>query len=88
MAKKPDFTVYHTRSYVDGNGEEKAFTAIGSAWSVKDGGMSVEIEQGLSVSGRFVILARKERQRAADDGAHHAAPAQGGFDENGEEIPF
>lgn len=36
--------------------------------------MSVEIEEGLSVSGRFVILARKDRQKAADDGAHHAAP--------------
>lgn len=84
MAKKPDFTVYHTRSYVDGNGEEKSFfTAIGSAWAIKDGGMSVEIEQGLSVSGRFVILARKERQKAADDG-----PRSFGTDELDDEIPF
>jgi hypothetical protein len=79
MSKKPEFTVYHTREYTDGNGEVRNFyTDVGAAWGVKDGGMSVQIMDGLALSGRFVILRRKDK--AADDGAAH----EGG--EN--EIPF
>lgn len=76
MSKKPDFTVYHTREYTDGNGEVRNFyTDVGAAWSVKDGGMAVQIMDGVSLSGRFVILRRKDK--AAADGPAY----EGGEDE-------
>ena len=79
MSKKPDFTVYHTREYTDGNGEVRNYyTDVGAAWSVKDGGMSVQINEGLALSGRFVILRRKDK--AVADG-----PAYEGGDD---EIPL
>lgn len=61
MARKT-YNVLKPREYTDSNGEvKKHYTEIGAAWEIDSGGMSIELHEGLAVSGRFVILPRKER---------------------------
>ncbi len=65
MAKKT-YNVLKPREYTDNNGEvKKQFVEVGAAWEIDSGGMSVEVYDGVSVTGRFVILPRKDR---ADNG--------------------
>lgn len=69
MSKKT-YNVLKGREYTDGNGEvRKHFIEVGAAWEIDSGGMSIELHDGIAVSGRIVILPRKDR--AADDGATH-----------------
>jgi hypothetical protein len=69
MSRKT-YNVLKPREYTNSNGEvKKAFVEVGAAWDIENGGMSIELHEGIAVSGRFVILPRKER--ADDDGAAH-----------------
>lgn len=63
MGNKPTHDVLLAEDFTTDNGEEKTFyTNIGSAWQSEKGALSVSIREGLSVSGRFVILPKKEGQ--------------------------
>lgn len=65
---KRTYNVLKPREYTTGNGEvKKHFIEVGAAWDIESGGMSIELHEGIAVSGRFVILPRKDK--AADDGA-------------------
>ena len=65
MSNKPTHDVLLAENYTTANGEEKSyFTNIGSAWQKDSGTMSCEIREGLAVSGRFVIMPKREK----DDG--------------------
>lgn len=67
MSKKT-YNVLKPREYTDGNGEErKHFIEVGAAWEIDSGGMSLELHEGISVSGRVVILPRKERGNDAEE---------------------
>ncbi len=68
MSRKT-YNVLKPREYTTSNGEvKKQFIEVGAAWDIDSGGMSIELHEGISVSGRFVILPR--RDRAEDDGPH------------------
>lgn len=61
MSKKT-YNVLKPREYTNSNGEvKKAFVEVGAAWDIEAGGMSIEIHEGIAVSGRFVILPRKDK---------------------------
>lgn len=78
MSKKT-YNVLKPREYTTGNGEvKKHFIEVGAAWEIDSGGMSIELHEGLAVSGRFVILPRKDR--AASDGPS--------YDTGADEIPL
>jgi len=65
MSKKT-YNVLKPREYTNSNGEvKKAFVEVGAAWDIETGGMSIELHEGIAVSGRFVILPRKDK--AEDD---------------------
>ena len=65
---KKTYNVLKPREYTTGNGEvKKHFIEVGAAWDIESGGMSIELHEGIAVSGRFVILPRKDK--ASDDGA-------------------
>lgn len=65
MSKKT-YNVLKPREYTNSNGEvKKAFVEVGAAWDIETGGMSIELHDGIAVSGRFVILPRKDK--AEDD---------------------
>lgn len=61
MAKQT-YNVLKPREYTDKNGEvKKHFIEVGAAWDIESGGMSIELHEGIAVSGRFVILPRRDR---------------------------
>ena len=61
MSKKT-YNVLKPREYTTSNGEvKKAFVEVGAAWDIEAGGMSIELHEGIAVSGRFVILPRKDK---------------------------
>jgi len=61
MTKKT-YNVLKPREYTNSNGEvKKAFVEVGAAWDIETGGMSIELHEGIAVSGRFVILPRKDK---------------------------
>ena len=65
MSKKT-YNVLKPREYTNSNGEvKKAFVEVGAAWDIETGGMSIELHEGIAVSGRFVILPRNDK--AEDD---------------------
>ncbi|MEX0409794.1 hypothetical protein ABGN05_29655 [Aquibium sp. LZ166] len=65
-SKKP-YDILVSREYSDGNGEVKnAYYRAGVAFENKAGGFNIEIVDGLALTGRAVILPRKDR--AEDDG--------------------
>jgi hypothetical protein len=62
---KPTHDVLLAENYTTANGEEKShFTNIGSAWAKDNGTVSCEIRAGLAVSGRFVVLPKKDKADA------------------------
>lgn len=64
------FDILISREYTDKNGEVKTqYYQAGVAFENKAGGMNLEIPEGLSISGRALILPRKDR--AEDDGPDH-----------------
>ena len=67
--KKP-YDVLVSREYTDSNGEVRtAYYRAGVAFENKAGGFNIEVVDGLALTGRAVILPRKER--AEDDGPDH-----------------
>ena len=65
MSNKPTHDVLLAEEYEAGDGESKSyFTNIGSAWMKDSGAMSVQFRDGLAVSGRIVILPKKEKAEA------------------------
>ena len=62
MSNKPTHDILLAENYEAADGEEKAyFTNIGSAWQKDNGTISCEMRGGLAVSGRFVILPKKDK---------------------------
>ncbi len=62
---KPTHDILLAENYTDSKGEEKSyFTNIGSAWVKDSGSISCEMRSGLSVSGRFVILPKKDKAKS------------------------
>ena len=52
----------HDLAIVTGEGDKAEFTRIAAVWPTKTGGgFSGTIPAGITVSGRFVLLERKER---------------------------
>lgn len=77
---KTTYNVLKPREYTNGNGEvKKHFIEVGAAWEIDSGGMSIELHEGIAVSGRFVILPRKERD------ANQPSPSTSGGED---EIPY
>ena len=65
MSNKPTHDILLAENFTTANGEEKAqFTNIGSAWHKESGTLSCEIRAGLAVSGRFVVVPRREKANA------------------------
>ncbi len=61
MSNKPTHDILLAENYEAEDGEEKAyFTNIGSAWVKESGAVSCELRPGLAVTGRFVILPKKD----------------------------
>ena len=59
---KPTHDILLAENYTANGGEEKSFfTNIGSAWVKDTGTISCEVREGLAVSGRFVILPKKDK---------------------------
>ncbi len=59
--KKP-YDILVSREYTDSNGEVKsAYYRAGVAFENKAGGFNGEVVDGLGLTGRFVILPRKDR---------------------------
>ena len=66
MTKKT-YNVLKPREYKTSNGEvKKHFVEVGAAWEIDTGGMSVDIHEGIAISGRFVILPRKDKSDDAE----------------------
>ena len=60
---KPTHDILLAENYTTANGEEKSFfTNIGSAWKNDKGVVSCELRNGLAVSGRFVIMEKREKE--------------------------
>lgn len=61
MSNKPTHDVLLAEDYEAADGEAKtSFTRIGSAWHKDSGTVSCELRKGLAVSGRFVIVPKKD----------------------------
>lgn len=62
MANKAKYLhVFVTRKYEDNAGEEKTnFIKVGAAFPNTKGGFGIEIEEGISVSGKLVALPPRE----------------------------
>lgn len=63
MSKKT-YNVLKPREYMSNGETKKAFVEVGAAWDIESGGMSIELHEGIAVSGRFVILPRKDKAEA------------------------
>ena len=62
---KPTHDVCIAEDYTTGDGEEKAyFTNVGSAWIKDSGNISVELRAALALTGRFVIMPKRERENS------------------------
>jgi hypothetical protein len=62
------FNIVVPREYTNGNGELKTeWIRAGVAFHNKQGGFTCEVPDGLALTGKFVILPRKEQ--AGEDGA-------------------
>lgn len=55
---KQQFNVLHTREYESGGEKKTFYTKIGRAWEIS-GGFAFEIDAGMALTGRAVILPRK-----------------------------
>lgn len=67
--KKP-YDILVSKEYTNSNGEAKtAYYRAGVAFENKAGGFNIEVVEGLALTGRAVILPRKEQ--AEDDRSSH-----------------
>ena len=58
MANKPT----HDLTLISGEGKNAQFTRVAALWPTKDGtGFTGEIPQGVTITGRVAILARKDK---------------------------
>ena len=63
MANKPT----HDLTVISGEGRSANFLRVAPLWATKDGtGFTGEIPSGVMVTGRVAILARKDKDAAAD----------------------
>lgn len=72
--KKNIYDIVVFEGYTDRNGTKKSKAyQVGAAFESKDSkALNCVVPDGISLSGRFTILPRKEK--AADDGTSHDAP--------------
>lgn len=63
--KKVPFNVLHVRQYESGGEKKNVYTRIGVAFEI-EGGFSLSIDEGLALTGRALILPRKERDEAGE----------------------
>lgn len=61
--KKPPHNVLHVREYEAGGEKKTVYTRIGVAFEIT-GGFAVQIDEGLALTGKAVILPRKEQGEA------------------------
>ena len=62
MSNRPTHDILLAEDYEAADGEAKSsFTNIGGAWQKDTGTMSCQLRDGLAVSGRFVIVPRREK---------------------------
>lgn len=60
--KKKTYNILIVDEYTDSSGKDrKHYWTVGKAWPIESGGMSCQLPDGVSVSGRFVILPRTEK---------------------------
>lgn len=63
MANKPT----HDLTMITGEGKSAVFTRVAPVWPTKDGtGFTGEIPDGITVTGRFAVLLRKEKDEQPD----------------------
>lgn len=58
MQKKTPFNVLHVRDFGEGDAKRTIYTKIGVAFEI-EGGFSFQIDDGLALTGRALILPRK-----------------------------
>lgn len=88
--KPQTFNVLIGEKYVGRDKVERTgYFQVGTAWPTKDGeGLRVHLAPGVSVTGDFVILPRKEREAADGDGTAPATGSRKPVEELEDEIPF
>lgn len=65
MSNKPTHDVLLAEEWEAGDGEIKNhWTNIGSAWVKESGAISVQFREGLAVSGRVVIMPKKDKSES------------------------
>jgi hypothetical protein len=53
----------HDLTVISGEGKSATFTRIAPLWPTKDGsGFTGEIPEGITITGRFAVLARKDKE--------------------------
>lgn len=75
MSKQPTHDVLLAENYEKDGQQKSYFTNIGSAWQSEKGAISVQMRDGLSVSGRFIILPKGQGEDSAVE-AFNEQPAQ------------
>jgi len=63
--KKTPFDLLHVRQYESGDKKKTVYTRIGVAFEI-EGGFSISVDEGLALTGRAIILPRKEREQGHD----------------------
>lgn len=61
--KKTPFNVLHVREYGEADSKKTVYTRIGVAFEI-EGGFSFQIDEGLALTGKALILPRKEKEEA------------------------
>lgn len=61
MSEKPTHDILIAEDWEAGDGESKtAWTNVGAAWTLKNGGLSGKLRSGLALTGRFIIQPKKD----------------------------
>lgn len=64
MSKKP-YDIFVVETYEHDGQEKSSFHRVGVAFETKDGGFSCQPYPGVALSGRFLILPRKDKPHEA-----------------------
>lgn len=64
MSKKP-YNLLTVREYEKDGEKKRVYTRVGVAFEI-DGGFSLQVDEGLALTGRALILPRKERDEAEE----------------------
>ncbi len=63
MSNKPTHDILLAENFETADEQQKSyFTNVGSAWMKDSGTISCQIREGLAVSGRLVIMPKREKQ--------------------------